>query len=181
MRRFSVLVPLFAILLAGLVVAAGRLPAVAQQQDADNAGTPAAEDFIPEGVTFEALGFGSAEALQEAPGEVALFRIGVEPGAFFPIDPGDPALALVYLENGTVTINVDAPIMVLRAAGEGTPFPEEQEEMPAGTEFTLQAGDSAIFPPRVGGEARNEGSEQVSLLVASVGPGLDAGAATPTS
>ena len=59
---------------------------------------------------------------------------------------------------------------VLRAAGAGTPFPMETETFAAGEAFELAAGDSAVFPPGAAGEARNEGDEPVTVLVADVGP-----------
>lgn len=160
MRRTSVLVTLPAVVLVGLFAAG----ALAQE------GTPVAEEAMPEGLSFEGLGFGIAEDLPATPAEVALFRIGIEPGAGFPLDPEDPSVALVYVEAGEVTLDVDAPITVLRAPGPGTPFPEEQEEFAAGTEFTLATGDSALFPPRVTGEARNQGAEPVAVLVANLAP-----------
>ena len=165
MRRVPILVSLFAVILVGLVVGAGFAGGAFAQE-----GTPAAEEEIPEGVTFEPLGFGAADELPAPPADLFLFRIGLEPDASFPLDPEDPSVALVYVESGEVTFEVDAPITVLRAAGPGTPFPMEQEEFAAGTAFALSAGDSAVVPPRVAGEARNEGSEPVAVLVANVGP-----------
>ena len=91
MRRFAVLVPALAVALLGLL-GAGRVGTGAVAQDA----TPPAEEFeLPEGVTFEPLAFGLAEELPPAPAGVGLARIGFEPGAGFPIEPGDPSLALV--------------------------------------------------------------------------------------
>ena len=167
MRRFAVPIPVLAVALLGLL-AAGRPGAGTVAQEA----TPAAEEEfeLPEGVSFEALGYGTAEALPPAPAEFVLFRFGLEPGASFDLDPGDPSLALAYVEAGALTVRVDAPMTVLRAAGAGTPFPEETEEVAAGTEFTLEAGDSALFPPHVAGVVRNDGAEPVAVLVANVGP-----------
>jgi len=165
MRRFQVIVSLLAVL-AAAVAGGTRLGSDAVAQE----GTPAAEEGIPEGVSFAGLAYIVAEELPPAPAEMALFRIGLEPGAAFPLDPGDPSVALAYVETGSVTFAVDTPIKVLRAAGAGTPFPVEQEEVAAGVEFTLAAGDSALFPPRTEGEARNEGSGSASVLVANVWP-----------
>ena len=98
-----------------------------------------------------------------------LGRVGFEPGAGFDLDP-ESTLALVYVEEGALTFVVEGPITVLRAAGEGTPFPVETETVAAGEEFVLEAGDSAVFPAGVAGEVRNEGDEPASVLVADVGP-----------
>ena len=44
------------------------------------------------------------------------------------------------------------------------------EEIPAGTEVALAAGDAAFFPANAGGELRNAGTEQGGVLVFLVGP-----------
>ena len=85
----------------------------------------------------------------------------------------------MHVETGEVTIEADAAIAVLRAAGPDTPFPGEREEVAAGTGVTPETGDSAVFPQRVAGGARNEGSEPAALPVASLGPGEDGDGATP--
>ena len=181
MRRVPVLVPLLAILLAGAVLGGRWSFGTAAQE-----GTPPPEEEfeLPEGVTFEALGFGTAEELPPAPADLSLFRFGFEPGAGFELDPAS-TLALVYVEAGALTVAVDGPMTVLRAAAEGAPFPTETEAFAAGEEFTLEAGDSAIFPAGVAGEVRNEGDEPARVLVADIGPvegeATPAAAATPSA
>ncbi len=39
--------------------------------------------MIPEGLAFEALGYGVAESLPEVPADLALLRFELEPGASF--------------------------------------------------------------------------------------------------
>ena len=185
MRRFAIPVSVLAVALLGLL-AAGRPGLGAVAQDA----TPAAEEFAPPaGVTFEPLGFGRAEELPTAPAELLLARFTIDPGAGFPIEEDDPTVALVYVEAGALTIRVEAPIRVVRAAtiaAFATPGAAEEgavpapEEVAAGTEFTLEAGDSAVFPPNVPGEVRNEGAERAVGLVALIAPPEDA-AATPVA
>ena len=129
MRRLSVLVALFAVLLVGLALGA-RLGAGALAQG----GTPPAEEEefdLPEGVTFEGLGFGTTAELPEVPADLSLFRFNLEPGAGFDLDP-EPSVALVYVEAGTLTATVEQAMTVLRAAGPGTPFPEAIDAVPAG-------------------------------------------------
>ncbi len=76
MRRVWILVSLLAVLLVGIVVGA-RFGPGATAQDAT---PPAEEEFeLPEGVSFEALGYGTAEELPAAPADVSLFRVGFEP------------------------------------------------------------------------------------------------------
>lgn len=154
MRRFAVPIMAVALVLLGLMTATG-VRTVAQEA------TPAAGDdgMMMEGITFEVLGYGTAAELPAAPAELQLFRLRLEPGATFPFDPADPSTGMAFVEAGAVTINVASPMTVLRAAAAGNPFPEETEEIAAGTEFTLNLGDSAVFPPHVEGEARNDGSE----------------------
>ena len=186
MRRVSVPVSVLVVVLLGLVAAVGvpRLGAGAQE------GTPpAGEEFAPpEGVTFEPLGFGTAEELPAAPADLLLARFGLEPGAVFPIEAGDPSVALVVVQEGALTVRVEAPVRVVRAAtiaAFATPGAEEgavpePEEVAAGTEFTLEAGDSFVFPPNVAGEARNDGQERAVALVAFVAP-LEGDGGTPAA
>ncbi len=175
MRRLPVLGLLVVAVLLGALALAGLRPAVAQ----DATPPPGEGEFAPEGVTFEPLGFGTAEELPAAPADLALFRVGLDPGATFPVEEDDPSAALVYVEAGAFTFRVEGPIRVTRAAtlaAFATPGAVEEgavpapEEIPAGTEFTLEAGDSAVFPPNVPGEARNDGAERAVALVAIVAP-----------
>ncbi len=148
--------------------------------------------MAPEGITFTPLGFGTADTLPATPADFSLFRIGFDPGASFPIEATDPSVALVVVEAGAVTVRVDAPTRVTRAAtiaAFATPGMDENavpapDEIAAGTEFTMAAGDSAFFPPNETGEVRNDGQEQAVILVANIGPpsGGPAGgpAGTPT-
>ena len=184
MRRVPVPIAVVAVVLVGLL-AAGRVTATAAQE-----GTPAAEEMAPpEGVTFEPLGFGTAEELPETPADVVLARFTLDPGTGFPIEADDPSVALVYVEAGALTARVEAPVRVTRAAtiaAFATPGAVEEgavpepEEVAAGTEFALAAGDSAFFPLNAPGEIRNDGPERVVGLVAVVEP-LEAGGGTPAA
>ena len=194
MRRVPVLLALVAVVLAG-ALAVGRLDATGAQEEPEpgaGGGTPpAGEEFAPpEGVTFEPLGFGTAEELPAAPADLLLARFGLEPGAVFPIEAGDPSVALVVVQEGALTVRVEAPVQVVRAAmiaAFATPgaegFEPAPEEVAAGTEFVLEAGDSFVFPPNVAGEARNDGQERAVALGAFVAPPVEDGtpaAGTPT-
>lgn len=180
MRRFSIFLPLLVVILVSLVVVGrGSQTTLAQE------GTPSAEEFFPpEGVSFTPLGFGMAEQLPSTPADFVLIRLGLDPGASFPVDASDPSIALVVVESGTLTIQVEAPISVTRAAtiaAFATPGVDESaipgpEEIAAGTEFTMEAGDSAVFPPSIPGEVRNDGQVEAVALVALIEPqGGDAG------
>ena len=190
MRRLSVAFPLLLALLLSLV-ATSLAPARAQ-----DAATPAAEDEgfpLPEGVSVEFLAFGFATDLPGV-GEIALFRFTFEPGSAFPLDPNDPSTALVVVEEGELTFELEAAVTVVRA-GEDGQFPTEFEEVTAGEELTLEVGDSLTVPGNVAGEVRNDGDEEAVLLISNIAPSegekddsadeaardLDEDGATPTS
>ncbi len=209
MRRVSLLGSLLVALLVSLValgaVAQEATPIVggAQSQDitpiasptlggaAAQEGTPTGEEFAPpEGVTFEGLAFGLAEALPPGPTGLGLFRFRLEPGARIDLEP-DPSYFLVSIESGAITFRVSEPVRVTRAVT-GTPGAQTlgpdapAEEVSAGTDVTLEQGDAALFPPGAGGEARNDGQGSAVGLVMSVGPAEADGAvgtpeATPTT
>ena len=108
MRRFSIVLSISAaLLLGGLALS---MPPIAMAQEA----TPGAEEFMPEGVTFEPLAFASALALPST-GELVMSRASFEPGAVIPIDEGDPSYALAFIESGELTIVQDGPLVVTRA------------------------------------------------------------------
>ena len=110
-----------------------------------------------------------------------LARFTLEPGAGIPFEAEGLTVALAYVESGALTARVEAPIRVTRgAAPQAAEGPPPQEEIAAGTEFTLEAGDSAVFPPNVPGEIRNDGQEPVVGLVALVAP-PEGGEATPVA
>ncbi len=183
--RLFPLLALVAVALLGLLVAA-QPAARAAAQDATPTGE---EEFAPEGVTFEPLGFGTAEELPAAPADLLLARFTIEPGAGFPIEADDPSVVLAYVESGVLTVRVEAPVRVVRAAtiaAFATPGAVEEgavpepEEVAAGTEVTLEAGDSVVIPPNVAGEIRNDGDELAVGLVALVAP-TEGGGATPAA
>ena len=180
-RRTPALLAVAAVVLLGALALAGLRPAVAQ-----DATPPAGEADAAAGVAFRPLGFGTAEELPPAPADIVLARVTIDPGAGFPIAADDPSVGLAYVESGVLTLRIEAPIRVLRAAtvaAFATPAAAEEGALPepeavaAGTEVRLAAGDSAVIPPNVAGEARNVGEEPVVALAALVAP--PEAAATP--
>jgi hypothetical protein len=139
-------------------------PPNALAQDA----TPAADEAAgtPEPATFRALAAGTIEVLAPSTANVVLGRITLAPGASIPFDPNDPSAILVYPSSGALTFRVDVPMTVARASGSGTPVPPE--EVAADTEFTLNNGDSAIFPGAMTGEVRNDGDEEATAWVVDI-------------
>ncbi|MDP9359343.1 MAG: hypothetical protein M3R02_29470 [Chloroflexota bacterium] len=162
MRRTPVLLSVVAVVLLGLV-AAGIGPLARAQE-----GTPPPGGFeIAPGVVAEGLAFAAG---QETP---ALYRLTFAPGVVYPIAPA-PEISLVYSEAGMLTLTLDAPVTITRAGATGSPG----EAVAAGTGFMMHTGDYAVFPSLVGGEARNDGPEAATVLVASIIP---PGMATPVA
>jgi quercetin dioxygenase-like cupin family protein len=162
MRRFHVLLSLMVVVLLGVLTLQAQSAAIAQEA------TPPAEEL--EGVTFESLGFGTAEELPAAPAVLQLFRVTLDPGASIPAEEGSPNIVLLYVESGSLTIQIESPLQVTRAAtieAFATPGAVEEgadlgpEEVAAGTEVTLEAGDSVVLQFLGAGELRNDGDEPV--------------------
>ena len=133
----------------------------------------------PEGVSFVTFASGTIEVLSPGTANLALGRIRVAPGATLPFDPTDPSVALLFMSAGTLTFRIEAPMSVARGGRGGTPVPTEPEDIPAGTEFTMGDGDSALFPPNTAGEVRNDGAEDAVALVTNVAL-FTSDASTPT-
>ena len=172
MRRLSVVLLSIVFLVGSLLLGGGHLVAA---QDA----TPVAgdEEAPPEGVTFEFLGGGETDVLPSAPVEVFLARVTLAPGASFPVEADDPSLAVAVVEAGTVSFNIEAPVTVLHSVGNEEPTAEDFE---AGQDFTMEVGDSALFPASTAGEVRNDGTEDAVALAALIEPNGEEGA-TPVS
>ena len=133
--------------------------------------TPVTEPVF-EGVELEVVTYGPVPAYPPEPAEIALLRLVFEPGGRLLVPKDDPGMAIHYVEIGTMTIRFSTPVVVTRGA-------QDQEQVPAETEFTLEAGDSFTAPPPSGGEFRNDGTEEASVLIAVISP--VATEATPTS
>jgi quercetin dioxygenase-like cupin family protein len=154
----------------------GELNPYARAQDA----TPASEQATgtPD-AAFRPLASGTLELLAPGTANLGFGRVTLEPGARVAFDPMDPSAILVYIASGAVTFRVEAEMTVTRGGTAGTPVPAEPEVVAASTEFTLQKGDSALFPPAIAGEARNDGPEEATAWVVTVAAFADA-TGTPT-
>lgn len=131
--------------------------------------TPAAgEGGAPAGVTFEPIAQAVVDQLPPAPADVFFLRLTLAPGASFPLNPADPSLVLVGVESGTFSVRALTEVQVARVVIAGTPV--AAEVVAEGVEFTLSPGESAIFPPFVAGEVRNDGQEPAVALVAGIEP-----------
>lgn len=135
-------------------------------QDATPAAPPDSFEIAP-GVTADSVVFVEG---QENP---SLYRLHFEAGLSYPIMPG-PSLELVYVEAGSLTIQLDAPITL----GELGDTSSAGESIEADTELTLTAGDYFVLQPGVSGETRNDGPDTATVSVAGIAAG---GMATPAA
>ena len=156
---------LIVVLAASLVTFSGALGPVSTRAQE---GTPAAEmpgvEVAP-GVTFELM------PASEVP--PTLYRLRFAPGATLSF-VDDPAISLVYVESGALSLQLDAAISDARP--EGSSGDEEE----ADTVLSLTGGDYFVLPPLVAGEIRNEGQEPMSIVIAAITPSMiPAAMATP--
>lgn len=165
-------------LLIVAAVAVGIVGDVQPGVQAQDATPPAASEAgAADAAVFRPLAAGSIEVLAPSTASVVLGRISLAPGASIPFDPADASAILMYAASGELTFLVDVPMTVARAAETGTPTPPEA--VAADTEFTLSDGDSAFFPGAMGGEVRNDGTEEATAWVVDIAHLTDA-PATPT-
>jgi mannose-6-phosphate isomerase-like protein (cupin superfamily) len=181
MRRVHVLLSIVAIALLGMLALHAQPVAVAQEA------TPAA-DMDMEGVTFEPVTFANGIDLM-SPADLFIARVGLDPGAGFPIEETDPTLGFLLVESGTFTVQSEGTMTVTRGAGmtqamataEATgDFSTLMETIMAGEAVTLEAGDATYIPANAAGEVRNEGQERaVGLAFLVMPPEGMMGEATP--
>ena len=105
--------------------------------------------------------------------------VTVAPGATVPFNPNDPSASLLLVTTGTLSFNVDKAISIAPHVGAGTPVPTQPEQIQPNTEFTMNEGDSALFPPALTGEVRNDGTDEATAWVVSVA--VQSAAGTPTA
>ena len=133
------------------------------QEGTPTAGATGVE--IAPGVTFELL-----PSSENPP---TLYRLRLAPGVSLPF-VDDPAISLVYVESGALSLQLDAAVSDTR------PDVASQDEEKAGQAAELSQGDYFVLPPLVAGELRNKGQEPVSIVIAAITPGLIPGAAIGT-
>src|SRR5687767_3419875 len=108
MRRIPALALLVVLLLIGLIGVGLSIPASLAQE-----ATPEDEEFeVPEGISFEFIAFGELPAEMDPQAELSMYRILFESGAGFVATEDDQTTALVFVESGTLTFVVNAPIRV---------------------------------------------------------------------
>lgn len=161
MRRVVGFVSFLAVMLLGMVSVGGLVPG-AGAQDA----TPPTGGFeIAPGVTADIL-----PASDDPP---SLYRLFVAAGVTYEFS-SDPSLAVVYVEAGTATLQVELPVTRFQTGATDA----AGESFAAGTEFTVTSGDYFVLPPLATGSVRNDGNEPVEFSVAGIVP---EGLATPAA
>ncbi len=172
MRRFGLLLSIVAVMLLGITALGGQPISVAQE-----ATPPGGEEQMPEGFTYEQVMFASGIELA-SPLELNVFRFGLEPGTALPV-ADSPGVGVLVVESGSLTVEVDAALMVARGAGmneamataEATgDFSGVMESVAEGEAVTLEASDAAYIPGDVPGEIRNDGQERAVGLAFLVAP-----------
>jgi quercetin dioxygenase-like cupin family protein len=182
MRRLMVLLSVLVVVLLGGFALIAQPVAVAQEA------TPAAGE-MGEGLSFTLLGLLPGVSLPGA-ADLQVARAEFAPGAGFPFDASDPTGTLVIVESGTLTVRVEeqtwtisrgaALQQAMGAAQSATDLAGALDEVAAGEDATLEAGDVAYVPGNLTGEVRNTGKEPTSLLLVLAGPeGFMMGEATP--
>jgi quercetin dioxygenase-like cupin family protein len=180
-HRCRVLLSVVAVMLG--LMAPGAHPRAGAQE-----ATPAAEMSM-EGLTFTLIGLAPGVTLPSA-ADLEVARVGFDPGAGFPLDPGDPTGVLVIIESGTITAHVNertwtisrgaALQQAMETSGATPDMTGVLEEVAISEEATLQVGDVAYVPGGVTGEVRNTGAEHAEALIVLAGPaGMTMGEATP--
>jgi hypothetical protein len=122
--------------------------------------TPQAETTgveISPGVTFELM-----PASEDPP---SLYRLRLAPGATL-VFADDPAISLVYVESGSISLALDA------AVSDARPEADSGDEEDADAALTLSQGDYFVLPPLVAGEIRNEAQEPAAIMIAAITPEL---------
>lgn len=165
MRRLPAVFVAAVLLAAG---AAGAHPSVSAQDV-----TPSAAETSAGGVTVEEVALARIEEMPPAPAALRVVRYRLEPGAALVTDPAEETIAVLYVEQGTLTIAIDDPVTVSEGGSAGTPV----AEIAAGTAIELGPGQAIALPPAVTGEIQNLGQEP-AVVLASVLESID-GEATP--
>ena len=126
---------------------------------------------LPEGFSEEILLAATfpADTLRDGEPEAVFYRSVLLPGATVPYLTGmacfcspesiASGVGAELIESGSYSVRLDAPFWVQRGG-----FAAEREEIPAGENAVLTAGDVAIFHDFGTGEIRNAGAEPVAVI-----------------
>ncbi len=116
------------------------------------------------GITTEVLGQGLPS---DVPGtSLWLLRITFEPGAVA-ASHSHPGSTAFTIESGSIVFTLEEGAVTVNRAG-SIATPTAAEEFSAGSEFTLNAGDTVFYEGDAVFSEVNEGSEPVVILVANL-------------
>ncbi|HEV2127671.1 MAG TPA: cupin domain-containing protein [Thermomicrobiales bacterium] len=136
----------------------GSSSAAGHSQPGDATPTPAT------GITTEVLGQGQPS---DVPGMMLwLLRITFEPGAVA-ASHSHPGSSVFTIQSGSITFMLEEGTVTLHRAGT-IATPAAAEEISAGTEFTLNAGDTVFYESDAVFSEVNEGDEPAVILVANL-------------
>lgn len=143
--------------LAFALVAQGSEAALAQDA------TPAADSGMPEGLGFASLGGAPVRDLPTKPFTIQVARVTLEPGALAP-NSSAPYPSLTHVEEGEG--------VVCPPGGEGRwIYDSEGKVVASGAgEYPFPLGTWCYTAPDTMDGARNDGSEQASLLIIDLVP-----------
>jgi hypothetical protein len=127
----------------------------------------------------------AADDLPSGEREAIYYQLVIPPGASLPYLGGSfcgcrretisDGVGVEVVQSGAYTLRLEAPLRVQRA---GSTRPTE--EIPAGAEVTLAAGDAVIYPDYAApGDIRNAGEQPVTLLGAAIIAAEDSGTPVP--
>ena len=125
-----------------------------------------AQDDMPAGVTLEVFANGIATAVPADADQILLTELTMVADSALPLEPGALRVSLVAVRAGALSGSLDKSIEIGRADA----APGQTEEASAGTDFTLETGDSALIPAGAVGELQ-AGNNLVSVLMLSAAPG----------
>jgi hypothetical protein len=126
-----------------------------------------AQDEMPEGVSLEVFANGIADSVPESADQIVLLEMTMTAGATLPLEPDAQSVTLLAIREGELSGKLETTIEVGRADAE----PGQTEEIAAGTEFTLAAGDSALVPAGALGEV-SAGENDVTALLLVAAPSM---------
>lgn len=157
-------------LLSVLVVMMLSIVVAGSAQEASPPGEPMPPDSveIAPGVTADQMIFAGGDAPVN-------YRLTFDAGVVYEVMPGGN-LEVGYVESGSLVMVLDAAVTVGRVGD----VESGGLEVPANTEFTVEAGQFIVLQPGVSGEIRNEGGEPAVVSVAGLTPAGVPGA-TPES
>ncbi len=125
-----------------------------------------AQDEMPEGVSLDVFANGIAAEVPAEADQILLVELTMKAGSALPLEADAQTVSLVAMRDGELSGKLKTAIQIGRADAE----PGQTEEVAAGTEFTLAAGDSALVPAGAAGEMTS-GENPVTALLLVAAPG----------